>query len=330
MRIPESVLVNYAKRRGISVEEAKGMADVLNKRDNADDGFGEVRDFLGNFADLNELTMGLPQQAQNALAPHLPMLAMGAAGSSSRKNGTSDIADAIRDIGLFKESMRVLNTEDEKPPTDESSAALGTYLETLTERLTEIEKRMFDKQEDEKLDKLTEFITSVTAKYDETIEAVKAASGSEKKKSAIDELVETAETLEKSKERLRNVGLLGEEKPESANIEDAVASLRERGYQVKEPQSYADIEKLLADYEKSREEEWKLREEEVKREVLDTEERRERNMRMMMDLGGGLLDTVVSAMTSRDETGVTGLTKLRGMIGRSYGVGEGTPTGETE
>jgi len=324
--------MKYADRRGIPVEAAQEIAASITSS-GEDDGLTGVRDFLGNFADLAELTQSLPEQAQTALAPHLPVLAMGAASSGQRSNG-SDMQQFFKEIVMFKEGMRVL---EDQPKTDPASDQLGEYIGTLTERLGEIEEKMFKKQEDERMGELKTFIEALTAKVDEVKEAAtsgKSDSGASKK-SAVEEFADSVASIEETKKKFRELGLLSDEKKDTS-IEDAVQQLRDHGYDVKEPQTYADIQTLLAEHEKKWESEWQSREEQVRQETLDTEERKERNMRLMMDLGSGLLDTIVSAMTARDQSGVTGLMKLKGLIQNTYGaaqaaeglVGAGTDAAE--
>ena len=321
MKIPESVLTEYAKRRGISGEEARAMyATITNTAD--DNGFGAVRDFLGNFADLAELTRGLPEQAQQTIMPQLPILAMGAAGTS-RSSGSEAIADAIRDIGMFREAMKALDAKD-----DDSMTKQSAYVDTLTAELNDIKSRLFEKQEDEKFGELKTFVTDVVKNLESQIGEVKKANGtaSAEKKSAVKELVDQVHALEEAKDEFRKVGLLAAERP-APDIDDYKAELLKRGYQVKEPPGYEELERLIADHEQKWQTEWAKREQEVRAEVLQSEEAKARSTKMWIDLGTGVLDTIVSAATAQDTSGVTALSKFKDLVGTyaaAQAGGEGT------
>ena len=301
-------------------------ATITNTAD--DNGFGAVRDFLGNFADLAELTRGLPEQAQQTIMPQLPILAMGAAGTS-RSSGSEAIADAIRDIGMFREAMKALDAKD-----DDSMTKQSVYVDTLTAELNDIKTKLFEKQEDEKFGELKSFVTDVVKNLESQIVEVKKANGASasEKKSAVAELVEQVHSLETAKEEFRKVGLLAAEKT-APDIDDYKSELLKRGYQVKEPPGYEELERLIADHEQKWQTEWMKREQEVRAEVLQSEEAKARSTKMWIDLGTSVLDTVVQAATAQDTSGVTALSKFKGLM-NAYGAAQqaagGTGTGAAE
>ena len=275
----EPIMLEYAEKSGMDANRAKAIWQSLKE----DTEFGGIKDYLANVVDLSETAKRLPEGARQDIMPKIPLLAMGGMSGGDTSSKWQKIAEETL---MFREMMKTL----EQPP---ASADNGDKKgDELVQKIESLEKKLFESEQDARFDELKGYIAAVSEKITSVEETKK---GSEDRLDVVDSFLGKIEDLEGKKERFRRVGLLTEQEPTGPSEDEAEKILKERGYRIEKPQTIADVEGFVK--QKVHE-----KEEEIRNKILEDEDRKEKRMAMYVDLGTGIMDSVLSAFSGGGTT----------------------------
>ena len=277
----EDVLIEeYAKRSGMEPARAKAIWNTLKSEDDKE--FGHIKDYLANIVDLSEMAQQLPEGAKQSIMPKIPLLAMGGGSSDS---GTDKWHSLAENVLTFREMMKTL---EEAPTTTTTTTDKG---DELVQKIESLEKKIFEGEQDARFDELKGFIGAMSDKIG-SIEETKKGEPAENA-DVVDSFLGKIEELESKKERFRKVGLLSEPEQTVTSSDDAVKILKDKGYRIEKPTTIADVEGFVA--QKVKEKEGELR-----KQILEGEDRKEQRMSMYLDLGISIVDGILGAVSAKE------------------------------
>lgn len=274
----EDILIEeYAKRSGMEPTRAKAIWNSLKTEEDKD--FGHIKDYLANIVDLSEMAQQLPEGAKQNIMPKIPLLAMG--GSSD--SGTDKWHSLAENVLTFREMMKTL---EEKPTTN------GEFRkdDELVQKIESLEKKIFEGEQDVRFDELKGFIGAMSDKIGSIEDAKKEP---EDKADVVDSFLGKIEDLESKKERFRKVGLLHEPEQVGTTPDEAVEILKDKGYRIEKPTTITDVEGFV-------EQKVKEKETEMRKQILEDEDRKEQRMGMYIDLGTSIVDGILNAVSTQE------------------------------
>lgn len=271
----EPIMLNYAKKSGMEPERAKAIWQSLQE----DNEFSNIKDYLANVVDLSETAKGLPDGARQDIMPKIPLLAMGGMESSDSSGKWQKIAE---DTLMFREMMKTLEpappTNDEPKKDDE-----------IVKKIEALEKKIFEGEQDARFDELKGYIAEISKK----IETPEIPERTSEPLDVVDSFLGNIEELEGKKERFRKVGLLSEPEQVTTSPDDAVKILQDKGYRIEKPTTIADVEGFV-------EQKVKEKEAEMRKQILEDEDRKEQRMGMYIDLGTSIVDGILNAVSAQE------------------------------
>ena len=266
----EPFVKEYAKRRGMDEEQVKRLWDSL--KNEKDEELERMKSYLSNVVDLAATANEMPSPAKEEIMSKIPLLAMPA-----QTDTTGRFAKLAEDLLTFREMMR----QFEKISGEDGSE---NEKQKLLDEIQRLEKKIFEAEQDERFSELHEKLERLA----DTIEDLKKNDHHEEKKDVVDSFLESLEEVEQKKRRFRELGLLKEEEENKVPLDKAEEILRSHGYKVERPPSVEEMERV---FQQKLQEEREL----IKKQIQDEEDRKERRMQMMLDLGTTIIDGILSA-----------------------------------
>jgi len=268
----EPFISEFAKRKGMDEEKIKRLWESINKE--KDEDIERMKTYLTNVVDLAAIANEMPNGAKEEIMQKIPLLAMP---PQSTTDTTGRFAKLAEDLLTFREMMR----QFEKISSEDGSES---EKEKLLEEIQKLEKKIFETEEDQRFNAIHEKLERLS----DTIEELKKNDGGEeKKKDVVDSFLENLEEIEQKKRRFRELGLLKEEE-NKIDPKKAEEALRALGYKVERPRSVEEMERF---FEQKLQEQREL----IKKQIQEEEDRKERRMQMMLDLGSTIVDGILSA-----------------------------------
>jgi len=268
----EPFISEFAKRKGMDEEKIKRLWESINKE--KDEDIERMKAYLTNVVDLAAIANEMPDGAKEEIMGKIPLLAMP---PQSTTDTTGRFAKLAEDLLTFREMMR----QFEKISGEDGSES---EKQKLLDEIQRLEKKIFEAEQDERFNEIHEKLERLA----DTIEDLKRNDHHEEKKDVVDSFLESLEEVEQKKRRFRELGLLKEEEENKIDPKKAEEALRALGYKVERPRSVEEMERF---FEQKLEEQREL----IKKQIQEEEDRKERRMQMMLDLGSTIVDGILSA-----------------------------------
>ena len=287
----EDILIEeYAKRSGMEPARAKAIWNSLKTEEDTD--FGHIKDYLANIVDLSEMAQQLPEGAKQNIMPKIPLLAMGGGNDS----GTDKWHSLAENVLTFREMMKTL-----EPATPTNGNGEPQKDDEIVKKIEALEKEIFEGKQDARFDELKGYIAEISKKI-ETPEIPERVS---EPLDVVDSFLGNIEELEGKKERFRKVGLLSEPEQVTTTPDDAVKILQDKGYRIEKPTTIADVEGFV-------EQKVKEKETEMRKQILEDEDRKEQRMGMYIDLGTSIVDGILNAVSAKEGGAGSPITAVQG------------------
>lgn len=295
MKLEELMVKVLAKRKGIPEEQAQAFLDAIRGTDE----YEELKASLARLVDTGQIVQQMPPHIQPLAIP-LMMQAMQSRPSPQKiaENVAMTVAaikaaygdDSSKLIEDLRREIQALKEEKEKKEMQEmlsqTMGAFEKYVQRLEERIAQLEAGNGRKVEEEEGDE-------------------------------IDKLERYLQKVEQTKEKLKRLGLVKEGK-EDVDLDKAIETLRRLGYKIEAPPSWEQLKRMM-------EEEWKKREEEIRKQIEQEMGIQEKKMTMALELATAIIDGIVSAATTpQGQSEVAKFTQaVKGLFGGMSGGGGG-------
>ena len=295
MKLEELMVKVLAKRKGIPEEQAQAFLDAIRGTDE----YEELKASLARLVDTGQIVQQMPPHIQSLAIP-LMMQAMQSRPSPQKiaENVAMTVAaikaaygdDSSKLIEDLRREIQALKEEKEKKEMQEmlsqTMGAFEKYVQRLEERIAQLEAGNGRKVEEEEGDE-------------------------------IDKLERYLQKVEQTKEKLKRLGLVKEGK-EDVDLDKAIETLRRLGYKIEAPPSWEQLKRMM-------EEEWKKREEEIRKQIEQEMGIQEKKMTMALELATAIIDGIVSAATTpQGQSEVAKFTQaVKGLFGGMSGGGGG-------
>jgi len=267
----EPFISEFAKRKGMDEEKIKRLWESINKE--KDEDIERMKAYLTNVVDLAAIANEMPDGAKEEIMQKIPLLAM-----PTQTDTTGRFAKLAEDLLTFREMMR----QFEKISGEDGSES---EKQKLLDEIQKLERKIFEAEQDERFSELHEKLERLS----DTIEELKKNDHhEEEKKDVVDSFLESLEEVEQKKRRFRELGLLKDEEENKIDPKKAEEVLRALGYKVERPRSVEEMERF---FEQKLQEQREL----IKKQIQEEEDRKERRMQMMLDLGSTIVDGILSA-----------------------------------
>ena len=258
----------------------------------------EVREFLSLLGTLGETAGTIPENARGYVLQYLM--------TKFSDPGTSDLQKVIKDIMVFRETLRALSGTDM-----DAVAQVSRKIDELIEAITESKRQEEVEAVREAVDELKSIVHDVLSKALEN----KKEKEPEKPKNPADNIRELVQNLKALQEAFSELELVAGRKQE-VDPESLAKLLEKYGYRVERPVSYEAIKKQI-------EEEIKQKHKEIEEKVKQELERKYQMTEKLLGLLGGIVSSVISGLSEgmREKTSSSGA--LAEFIKRIQGAQEG-------
>jgi len=269
LELEELMVKALAKRKNIPEEEAKAFLDAIKGTDE----YEELKQSLARLVDTGQIVQQLPAQMQ-PLAMPLMMQAVQGGKSSAEK-----IAERV---AMITAAIRAAYGDDS-----------SKLIEDLRKEIQALKEEKEKKEVQEMLSQTISAFQQYIERLEQRIAQLEAGNGRgiEEEEDEIDKLERYLQKVEQTKEKLKRLGLVREGKGEDIDLDRAIETLRRLGYKVEAPPSWEQLRRMM-------EEEWKKREEEIRRQIEQELGIQEKKFTMAMDLVTAVIDGIVSAATT--------------------------------
>jgi len=251
-------LIKYlAKKRGVPEEEVKLLLEAAKDRDEE-----RIQEKLAVLAETGELISKMPQQVQQAA---MPMIAQTLIPRQDR---------TVERIAAVAAAMR-------------GGDEVSKMIESLKQEIQELKDEKVREEREELLKTLEEELADIRSYVDKVVS--KLASREAEDKDELDALGEYLEKVERTKEKMKALGLIREKEEDDIDLSRAEEILRKAGYRVERPLTWDTLQKYLDEQIK------KVREE-AKKEAMEELKIQEKREAMLVDLFSTISGAVLDAM----------------------------------
>ena len=299
MELEELMVRALAKRKNIPEEQAQAFLEAIKGTDE----YEELKTSLARLVDTGQIVQQLPAQMQ-PLAMPLMMQAVQGGKSSAEK---------------IAERVAMITAAIKAAYGDDSSKLIEDLRREIQALKEEKEKKEVQEMLNQTISVFQEFQEYVQ-KLEQRIAQLEAGNGrrdEEEEGDEIDKLERYLQKVEQTKEKLKKLGLVKEGK-EDVDLDKAIETLRRLGYKIEAPPSWEQLKRMM-------EEEWKKREEEIRRQIEQEMGIQEKKMTMALELATAIIDGIVSAATTpQGQSEVAKFTQaVKGLFGGMSGGGGG-------
>lgn len=296
MELEELMVKALAKRKGIPEEQAQAFLEAIKGTDE----YEELKASLARLVDTGQIVQQLPAQMQ-PLAMPLMMQAVQGGKSSAEK---------------IAERVAMITAAIKAAYGDDSSK----LIEDLRREIQALKEEKEKKEVQEMLNQTISAFREYVQKLEQRIAQLEAGNGrrhEEEEGDEIDKLERYLQKVEQTKEKLKKLGLVKEGK-EDVDLDKAIETLRRLGYKIEAPPSWEQLKRMM-------EEEWKKREEEIRKQIEQEMGIQEKKMTMALELATAIIDGIVSAATTpQGQSEVAKFTQaVKGLFGGMSGGGGG-------
>ena len=251
-------MIKYlAKKRGVPEEEVKLLLEAAKDRDEE-----RIQEKLAVLAETGELISKMPQQVQQAA---MPMIAQTLIPKQDR---------TVERIAAVAAAMR-------------GGDEVSKMIESLKQEIQELKDEKVREEREELLKTLEEELADIRSYVDKVVS--KLASREAEDKDELDALGEYLEKVERTKEKMKALGLIREKEEDDIDLSRAEEILRKAGYRVERPLTWDTLQKYLDEQIK------KVREE-AKKEAMEELRIQEKREAMLVDLFSTISGAVLDAM----------------------------------
>jgi len=296
VELEELMVKALAKRKGIPEEQAQAFLEAIKGTDE----YEELKTSLARLVDTGQIVQQLPAQMQ-PLAMPLMMQAVQGGKSSAEK---------------IAERVAMITAAIKAAYGDDSSK----LIEDLRREIQALKEEKQKKEVEEMLSQTISAFREYVQKLEQRIAQLEAGNGrrdEEEEGDEIDKLERYLQKVEQTKEKLKKLGLVKEGK-EDVDLDKAIETLKRLGYKIEAPPSWEQLKRMM-------EEEWKKREEEIRKQIEQEMGIQEKKFTMAMDLVTAIIDGIVSAATTpQGQSEVMKFTQaVKGLFGGMSGGGGG-------
>ena len=296
MELEELMVKALAKRKNIPEEQAQAFLEAIKGTDE----YEELKASLARLVDTGQIVQQLPAQMQ-PLAMPLMMQAVQGGKSSAEK---------------IAERVAMITAAIKAAYGDDSSK----LIEDLRREIQALKEEKEKKEMQEMLSQTISAFREYVQKLEQRIAQLEAGNGrrdEEEEGDEIDKLERYLQKVEQTKEKLKKLGLVKEGK-EDVDLDKAIETLKRLGYKIEAPPSWEQLRRMM-------EEEWKKREEEIRKQIEQEMGIQEKKMTMALELATAIIDGIVSAATTpQGQSEVAKFTQaVKGLFGGMSGGGGG-------
>jgi len=296
LELEELMVKALAKRKGIPEEQAQAFLEAIKGTDE----YEELKTSLARLVDTGQIVQQLPSQMQ-PLAMPLMMQAVQGGKSSAEK---------------IAERVAMITAAIKAAYGDDSSK----LIEDLRREIQELKEEKEKKEMQEMLNQTISAFQEYVQRLEQRIAQLEAGNGrkhEEEEGDEIDKLERYLQKVEQTKEKLKRLGLVKEGK-EDIDLDKAIETLKRLGYKIEAPPSWEQLRRMM-------EEEWKKREEELRKQIEQEYAWQEKKFTMLVSLGEAILDGIISAATTpQGQSEVAKFTQaVKNILGGMSGGGGG-------
>jgi len=296
LELEELMVKALAKRKNIPEEQAQAFLEAIKGTDE----YEELKASLARLVDTGQIVQQLPAQMQ-PLAMPLMMQAVQGGKSSAEK---------------IAERVAMITAAIKAAYGDDSSK----LIEDLRREIQALKEEKEKKEMQEMLSQTISAFREYVQKLEQRIAQLEAGNGrrdEEEEGDEIDKLERYLQKVEQTKEKLKKLGLVKEGK-EDVDLDKAIETLKRLGYKIEAPPSWEQLRRMM-------EEEWKKREEEIRKQIEQEMGIQEKKMTMALELATAIIDGIVSAATTpQGQSEVAKFTQaVKGLFGGMSGGGGG-------
>jgi len=296
LELEELMVKALAKRKGIPEEQAQAFLEAIKGTDE----YEELKTSLARLVDTGQIVQQLPAQMQPLAMPLMMQAVQGGKSSAER----------------IAERVAMITAAIKAAYGDDSSK----LIEDLRREIQELKEEKEKKEMQEMLNQTISAFQEYVQRLEQRIAQLEAGNGrkhEEEEGDEIDKLERYLQKVEQTKEKLKRLGLVKEGK-EDIDLDKAIETLKRLGYKVEAPPSWEQLRRMM-------EEEWKKREEEIRKQIEQEMGIQEKKMTMALELATAIIDGIVSAATTpQGQSEVAKFTQaVKGLFGGMSGGGGG-------
>ena len=251
-------MIKYlAKKRGVPEEEVKLLLEAAKDRDEE-----RIQEKLAVLAETGELISKMPQQVQQAA---MPMIAQTLIPRQDR---------TVERIAAVAAAMR-------------GGDEVSKMIESLKQEIQELKDEKVREEREELLKTLEEELADIRSYVDKVVS--KLASREAEDKDELDALGEYLEKVERTKEKMKALGLIREKEEDDIDLSRAEEILRKAGYRVERPLTWETLQSYI-------EKEIQKVREEAKKEAMEELRIQEKREAMLVDLFSTISGAILDAM----------------------------------
>ena len=260
-----------ARRKNIPEEQVQALLDAVKGTDE----YEELKASLARLVDMGQIVQQLPGQMQ-PLAMPLMMQAVQGGKSSPEK-----IAERVATITAAIKAAY----------PDDSSKLIEDLRREIQELKDEKQRKEMEEMFNQTWSAFQEYVKAMEQKIAKLESELGGKGGNKEEGDEIDKLERYLQKVEQTKEKLVRLGLVKEGKGEDIDLNKAIETLKRLGYKIEAPPSWEQLKRMM-------EEEWKKREEEIRKQVEQEYGIQEKKMTMALELATAIIDGIVSAATT--------------------------------
>jgi len=267
---------------GLSEEEAEALASVIFEKEKKDDSM----EGLGKLAQAGEILQSIPPELRPAMMPVVQQSVM----SSAQDD------DFLKELQKTMMGLEVIRSYI---GTNKGSEEDKKIVEVLLDELREMKEKALEaemQKKDAVLEQLAQRFEENQKMIQELMMRVlekdgEGEEGGEKKKDITERIVEDLEQVKKMKELLKQLGMIKEGGGE-IDKEKIIEMLRKEGYEIREPPSWEQINRMV-------QEGLKKKEQEIRKEVEEELGVKKEKARMAFDFILSLVEGAMSSLNTR-------------------------------
>ena len=301
MRMKESAKVSALKqliKEGYSEDEAMAIVNsVFN--DEEDRAQGE----LGKIAYSREIVRNAQLEARSALLPSVQVQLQG-----KKDDFFSEMKNTIVQLKIME---MVLGRDDEE------NSEMSKLIERLANKIEDMRIKALEAEiqhRDKEVEELKEQFKSFKEKIKDLMQRIPQRNSTPREEDITTRITKDFQKLQEWKELLKGLGMV--EEKDTMDEEEIIEQLRREGYRIKGPPTLEEVQRMV-------DEEVKKREQEIRKEVEEQKIKKERTriaMNFILDLMDGVMG-VVSASKEK-HTGEDFVTLLKNVVSNTNGGGD--------